>query len=177
MRRSNNENTLPKIRVIIRDDKPKNKEGKHPIEYIVRLRGKRKRKSSGLHVKSKYWNKKKQRAVSKFFEHDRINKVLDNKIADFDNYFLKMSALGQNINMCVVDEYFKDKRFDDFFGYFDVFNNNWEAQPRCLSFNFDLKNIFNVNGDGSFEKNMDRQIDKFIGKVNDQLRDALIQNT
>mgnify|MGYP000598521844 CR=1 FL=1 len=48
---------------------------------------------------------------------------------------------------------------------------------KTVTINFDLKNIFNVNGDGSFEKNMDRQIDKFIGKVNDQLRDALIQNT
>lgn len=128
MKRRNNENALPKIRVILRDDKPINKEGKFPIEFVIRLNGSRKRKSSGLHIKAKYWNKRKQRAICKFLEHETINKILDTKIADFEQYFVRLSALGQLVNMAVVEEFFNDKRFDDFLTYFDLFIE--ECRPK-----------------------------------------------
>ena len=62
-----------------------------------------------------------QRALGKSLETQRINKLLSDKIADFNDYFMKMVAFDKRITRKLVDEYFKDKRFDDFFGYFDLF--------------------------------------------------------
>lgn len=48
---------------------------------------------------------------------------------------------------------------------------------KTVTINFDLKNTFNVSGDGDFSRNMDKYIDVFIGKINDQLKDAVIATT
>lgn len=53
------ENELPKIRVVLRDDKPINSNGEYTLNYFIRFDGRTIKKPSGLYVSSKDWNKKK----------------------------------------------------------------------------------------------------------------------
>ena len=122
MEKSKNVNALPKIRVEMRDEKDLNKEGKTALRFLIRISGEGKIvRSTGIYIEPKNWSKKMQRALGKSLETQRINKLLSDKIADFNDYFMKMVAFDKRITRKLVDEYFKDKRFDDFFGYFDLF--------------------------------------------------------
>lgn len=49
------------------------------------------------------------------------------------------------------------------------------SSGKTVTMNLSITNIFNANGDGDFERNIDRYIDKITGKLNDRLRDAAIQ--
>lgn len=122
MEKSKNKNALPRIRVEMRDASDLNKEGKTALRFLIRITGESKIvRSTGIYIEPKNWSKKMQRAVGKSLETQRINKLLSDKIADFNDYFMKMVAFDKRITRKLVDEYFKDKRFDDFFGYFDLF--------------------------------------------------------
>lgn len=120
-RRRRNENALPTIRVELRDPKDLNANGESSLRYVIRLKGEGKIcRATGLTVKPKDWNSKKQLAIGKGVSNSRINKVIACKKADFDTYFLKVSAMDKRITMKLVAEYFNEKRFDSLFGYFDV---------------------------------------------------------
>jgi site-specific recombinase XerD len=106
----------------MRNEKDLNKEGKTALRFLIRISGEGKIvRSTGVYIEPKFWSKKMQRALGKSLETQRINKLLADKIADFNDYFMKMVAFDKRITRKLVDEYFKDKRFDDFFGFFDLF--------------------------------------------------------
>lgn len=135
MEKSKNVNALPKIRVEMRDEKDLNKEGKTALRFLIRISGEGKIvRSTGIYIEPKNWSKKMQRALGKSLETQRINKLLSDKIADFNDYFMKMVAFDKRITRKLVDEYFKDKRFDDFFGYFDLFveEKSYELEDSTL---------------------------------------------
>ena len=117
--RKNLNNELPKIRVIIRDDKKKNAEGKYTLNYAIRFQGRTIKKSTGLYIDSKLWNKKKAQVTGNTNELLRIQGKLNDKKADFNKYFLHFDATGGKISRKVIDDYFEDRRFDDFFSYFN----------------------------------------------------------
>lgn len=116
--RKNIENELPKIRVLLRADKPKNAEGNYTLNYIVRFMGKSMKKPTGLYISSKDWNKKKGEVVGTSKEILRIQGILSKKKADFNQYFLNFDATGGTISRKVIDDYFDDHRFDNFPTYF-----------------------------------------------------------
>lgn len=121
MRRRRNENVLPTIRVELRDAKDLNVNGESALRYVIRLKGEGKIcRATGLTIKPALWNSKKQSALGNSESVNRINKVISCKKADFETYFLKLSALDNRITIKLVSEYFHDKRFDSLFGYFDV---------------------------------------------------------
>lgn len=92
--RKNIENELPKIRVLLRADKPKNAEGNYTLNYIVRFMGKSMKKPIGVYISSKDWNKKKGEVVGTSKEIVRIQGILSKKKADFNQYFLNFDATG-----------------------------------------------------------------------------------
>jgi site-specific recombinase XerD len=116
--KKNIENELPKIRVKLRDDKPLNAEGKYTLNYMVRFEGKTIKKPTGLYIEEKNWNKKKETVLGSSNELLRIQGILEGKKADFNYYFLHFDATGGQINRIVIDDYFEDMRFDDFFSYY-----------------------------------------------------------
>jgi site-specific recombinase XerD len=116
--KKNIENELPKIRVKLRDDKPLNAEGKYTLNYLVRFEGKTIKKPTGLYIEEKNWNKKKETVLGSTNELLRIQGILDGKKSDFNQYFLNYDATGGQINRKIIDDYFENKRFDDFFSYY-----------------------------------------------------------
>jgi integrase/recombinase XerD len=116
--KKNIENELPKIRVKLRDDKPLNAEGKYTLNYLIRFGGNTIKKSTGLYIEEKNWNKKKETVLGSSNELLRIQGILEGKKSDFNQYFLNFDATGGQINRQIIDDYFEDKRFDDFFSYY-----------------------------------------------------------
>lgn len=116
--RKNLDNELPKIRVILRDDKQKNADGQYTLNYAIRFQGKTIKKATGLYIENKLWNKKKSQVTGSSNELIRIQGILNNKKADFNKYFLNFDATGGKISRKVIDDYFEDRRFDDFLSYF-----------------------------------------------------------
>ena len=117
--RKNLENELPKIRVKLRDDKPLNADGKYTLNYLVRFEGKTIKKPTGLYIDEKAWNKRKETILGTTNELLRIQGILDGKKSDFNQYFLNFHATGGQINRKIIDDYFENKRFDDFFSYYN----------------------------------------------------------
>lgn len=103
--RKNIENELPKIRVLLRADKPKNAEGNYTLNYIVRFMGKSMKKPTGLYISSKDWNKKKGEVIGTSKEILRIQGILSKKKADFNQYFLNFDATGGTISRKVIDDF------------------------------------------------------------------------
>lgn len=116
--KKNIENELPKIRVKLRDDKPVNAEGKYTLNYLVRFEGKTIKKPTGLYIEEKNWNKRKEMVLGSTNELLRIQGILDGKKSDFNQYFLNFNATGGQISRKIIDDYFENKRFDDFFSYY-----------------------------------------------------------
>lgn len=112
------ENELPKIRVVLRDDRPVNAEGKQALNYFVRFAGKTLKKPAGLYLPPKDWNKKKGLANGSSNEILRIEKLLNEKKADFTQYILNFTATGGQVTRNVIDDYFEDRRYDDFFSFY-----------------------------------------------------------
>lgn len=129
--KKNIENELPKIRVKLRDDKPLNAEGKYTLNYLVRFGGNTIKKPTGLYVEEKNWNKKKETVSGSSNELLRIQGILEGKKSDFNQYFLNFDATGGQINRIVIDDYFEDMRFDDFFSY----DKGGGKEPSKVTFN------------------------------------------
>lgn len=109
---------MPKIRIKLRIDKPLNAEEKYTLNYLIRFEGKTIKKPTGLYIEDKNWNKKKETVLGATNELLRIQGILDGKKSDFNQYFLNFDATGGQINRKIIDDYFENKRFDDFFSYY-----------------------------------------------------------
>lgn len=116
--KKNIENELPKIRVKLRDDKPVNTGGKYTLNYLIRFEGKTIKKPTGLYIEDKNWNKRKETVLGSTNEILRIQGILDGKQSDFNQYFLNFDATRGQISRKIIDDYFENKRFDDFFSYY-----------------------------------------------------------
>lgn len=112
------ENELPKIRIVLRDDKPLNKNGESTFNYYIRFNGKTVKKPSGLFVNPKNWNKRKCELIGSEKKDSRTSQKLKEKTSDFEKYVLNYEARGGKITPKVIDDYFDDKRYDDFFSFY-----------------------------------------------------------
>lgn len=99
MKRSN-VNALPTMRTELRDAKNLNANGESALRYVIRLKGEGKMsRATGLTIKPELWNSKKQMAMGNSENAKRINKVISCKKADFDTYFLKLSAMDNRTEL------------------------------------------------------------------------------
>lgn len=114
------ENVLPTIRVKMRNEKDLNAKGETSLRYVVRLIGEGKVcRATGFTVKPNLWDKKNRKALGNSEECKLLNRAIALKIVEFESYFEKMRALEKRITLKSVNDFFHDRRFDDFFGYFD----------------------------------------------------------
>lgn len=114
------ENVLPTIRVEMRNEKDLNGKGETSLRYVIRILGEGKTsKATGFNVKPNLWDKKTRKALGNSEESKLLNRSIASKIVEFESYFEKMRALEKRMTMKSVNDFFHDKRFDDFFGYFD----------------------------------------------------------
>ncbi len=114
------ENVLPTIRVEMRNEKDLNAKGETSLRYVIRLLGEGKVcKATGYTVKPNLWDKKTRRALGNSEESKLLNRAISLKIAEFESYFEKMRAWEKRITLKSVNDFFHDRRFDDFFGFFD----------------------------------------------------------
>lgn len=116
------ENVLPTIRVEMRNEKDLNAKGETSLRYVIRLLGEGKVcKATSFTVKPNLWDKKTRKALGNSEESKLLNRAIGLKIVEFERYFEKMLTLEKRISLKSVNDFFHDKRFDDFFGNFDSF--------------------------------------------------------
>lgn len=114
------ENVLPTIRVEMRNEKDLNAKGETSLRYVIRLLGEGKVcKATGFTVKPNLWDKKTRKALGNSEESKLLNRAIGLKIVEFESYFEKMRAWEKRITLKSVNDFFHDRRFDDFFGFFD----------------------------------------------------------
>lgn len=114
------ENVLPTIRVEMRNEKDLNGKGETSLRYVVRLVGEGKVcRATGFTVKPNLWDKKTRKALGNSEESKFLNRAIAKKIFEFESYFEKMRAWEKRITLKSIDDFFHDRRFDDFFGFFD----------------------------------------------------------
>jgi site-specific recombinase XerD len=114
------ENVLPTIRVEMRNEKDLNAKGETSLRYVIRLLGEGKVcKATGFTVKPNLWDKKTRKALGNSEESKLLNRAIALKIVEFENYFDGMRAMKRRITLKSVNDFFHDKRWDSFFGYFD----------------------------------------------------------
>ena len=114
------ENVLPTIRVEMRNEKDLNAKGETSLRYVIRILGEGKiSKATGFTVKPNLWDKKTRKALGNSEESKFLNRAIAKKIFEFESYFEKMRAFEKRMTMKSVNDFFHDKRFDDFFGFFD----------------------------------------------------------
>lgn len=115
------ENALPTIRVEMRNEKDLNAKGETSLRYVVRLNGEGKlSRATGYTVKPNLWDKKTRKALGNSEECKLLNRAIVKKMFEFESYFEKMRAWEKRITLKSVNDFFHDRRFDDFLGYFDT---------------------------------------------------------
>lgn len=111
-------NEIPKIRVVLRLDKM-NVDGKCSLNYYVTLDRKTIKKPTGFSIDPKHWDSTKRKVKGSDKDLLRIETGLNEKIAEFNRYFLSHDATGGIISRKTVDDFFSDFRYDDFYSYYE----------------------------------------------------------
>lgn len=111
-------NGLPKIRVVLRHDKL-NADGKCSLNYYISLLGKTIKKPTGFTIEPKNWDSVQKRVKGNSKELMRIETGLNEKMAEFNRYFLNHDATGGMISRKIVDDFFSDFRLDSFYSYYE----------------------------------------------------------
>lgn len=114
------ENDLPKIRLVLRDDRSLNAEGKYTLNFYIRFLGKTIKKPTGVFIHPKNWDKKKKKIVGNSPELLKYQIELSEKMAEFDRYFLQLSMSRKDVvmNRKSVHDFFDNVKFDDFSAYY-----------------------------------------------------------
>src|SRR5690606_35962753 len=113
------EKELPKIRLVLRDDRKINSEGKYTLNFYIRFLGKTIKKPTGVYISPKNWDKKRKRIIGNSPELKKAQIYLGEKMAEFDRYFLQLTITKKDIvlNRKAVHDFFDDVKFDDFCAY------------------------------------------------------------
>lgn len=117
MKKSNNLD-LPKINLLLRSEKKK--DGKSRLTYVIRFDGETIRIASGFTLDPDDWNSKKREISGGGEEARRVRMKTRAKMADFDKYMLNYEAMGGQITRSVIEDFFADKRYDDFCCYYET---------------------------------------------------------
>lgn len=114
------QNELPKIRLVLRDDRNLNADGKQTLNFYIRFLGKTTKKPTGVFVNPKNWDKKKRIIVGSSPELKKHQIELNEKMAEFDRYFLQLSLSRRDIviNRQSIHDFFDNVKFDDFCAYY-----------------------------------------------------------
>lgn len=114
------ENDLPKIRLVLRDDRSLNADGKYTLNFYIRFLGKTIKKPTGVFIHPKNWDKKKKKIVASSPELLKYHIELSEKMAEFDRYFLQLSMSRKDVvmNRKSVHDFFDNVKFDDFSAYY-----------------------------------------------------------
>ncbi len=114
------EKELPKIRVVLRNDRKLNANGKHTLNFYIRFLGKTIKKPTGIYISPKNWDKKKKIVIGSTAELKKYQIELSEKMAEFDRYFLQLSMSRKDavLSIKAIHDFFEDLKFDDFCAYY-----------------------------------------------------------
>lgn len=109
---------LPKINLLLRSEKKK--DGRSRLSYVIRFDGETIRIASGLTLNAEDWNSKKREISGGGEDAWRVRMKTRAKMAEFDKYMRNYEAMGGNITRLVIEDFFADKRYDDFCCYYET---------------------------------------------------------
>ena len=109
---------LPKINLLLRSEKKM--DGRSRLTYVIRFDGETIRIASGLRLNKEDWNSKKRDITGGGEDAWRVRMKTRAKMAEFDKYMRNYEAMGGKITRLVIEDFFNDKRYDDFSCYYET---------------------------------------------------------
>lgn len=109
---------LPKINLLLRSEKKM--DGRSRLTYVIHFDGETIRIASGLTLNKEDWNSKKRDITGGGEDAWRVRMKTRTKMAEFDKYMRNYEAMGGKITRLVIEDFFNDKRYDDFSCYYET---------------------------------------------------------